>query len=171
MAKRPPIRNADDPIKVAPPPPAELRPAGQALWDLTARSLVKAGHLTYGDLVGLRTMCQTKDLKEQAYSSVCELGVTIIVETAHGSQRAVPNPSATAYAKADTNLRQWYRAFGLTPEGRQALHDEGSSTQAKDWPAGPHGGSLWIRKCKSSTSHSTARQRSNHPSGCCRRPT
>ena len=44
MAKRPPtIRNADDHLKVAPAPPDDLRPAGRALWEMTSRSLVKAG--------------------------------------------------------------------------------------------------------------------------------
>lgn len=132
MAKRTPIRNADDPIKVAPPPPAELCPAGQALWELTARSLVKAGHLTYGDLVGLRTMCQTEDLKEQAYSSVCELGVTIIVKTAHGSERAVPNPAATAYAKLAAECPP------TVPKAHDSGIRHGDSGAA---------GSSWFRSC------------------------
>ena len=135
MAKRPPIRNADDILKVAPPPPEVLLHAGKSLWELTARSLVKAGRLTYGDLVGLRTMCQTEDLKENAYASICELGVTLMVETGHGASRAIPNPACAAYSKSDTSLRQWYRAFGLTPEGRQALHGEGTAAKAKEWPA------------------------------------
>lgn len=138
MAKRPPVRNADDPVKIAPPPPEELRPAGKALWELTARSLVKAGRLNYGDLVGLRTMCQTESIKDDAYQSLCELGATMQVTTAHGSVRVVPNPAAAVFAKADTSLRQWYQAFGLTPAGRQALHGEGSTMQAKEWPAWWH---------------------------------
>lgn len=135
MAKRPPIRNADDPIKVAPPAPDELRPAGQVLWDLTARSLVKAGRLTFGDLVGLRTMCQTESIKDEAYQSLCELGSTMQITTTHGTTRVVPNPAAAVFAKADTSLRQWYQAFGLTPAGRQALHGEGYAPQTKEWPA------------------------------------
>ena len=106
--KCPPARDADALLKTAPP---ELQVAGRALWDLTARNLVKAGRLRYGDLVGLRTMCQTEDIKDQAYASLSDLGVTIVTETVHGSTRAVPNPAASVYAKADTSLRQWYRAY------------------------------------------------------------
>ena len=106
-------------------PPVKLHKLGKKYWKKIVPMLVEKGVLDDLDQFALDRLCQLYGVWMECRAKLHENGLTYETETDRGAKRFMERPELSIMQKAEKEIQQLERKFGLTPGDREKIKMHG----------------------------------------------